>query len=710
MTTNSTISSDSASAVQLSEYEPGIVLMTLDMPNKGANILNASMFAQLDEAITPLLTRDDISGLILFSAKPKIFVAGADLVAIAETLDRADEEIIKFCDDGRAIMSKFSQTPFPTIAAIHGACVGGGLELALFCDRRVVSDHRTILGLPEAKLGLVPGWAGTIRVARICAVSGNENALEHQIDLVTSGRLINGAKALAMGFVDRVVPQDQLLQSSKELLELDFESGQYLTNRELIASPLRQAFDTESLVAEYGHRIVENNGIYPFAPAVGLEHMLRAAKLPMKQACDSESIAMAQVYGSPASFGLINNFFLGEHNKKNPGFVDRDLTPQAISEVGIVGAGVMGRAIASNNLKQGKTVRLLDSDPKVVAETVVELGKSSDAISAADDYEDFETCQLVIESAVENVEIKKSVFEQIEAAVSSETIIATNTSAIPISAFADSLNHPDRFCGIHFCHPQVMALVEIVKGSRTSKQTISTAVGYVRSIGKMPIVVHDRAGFVVNRLLSALLKQAFRLFTEGHSIESIDGAMREFGFRAGPFEMVDIIGADTCFYAGRTMWDAGLTCVSNSLILPRLVKLGRLGHKTNSGFYLHDRESNSPEIDYETQEQLMPYVTGEPNPDITVENIVDQILSGVVLEASNILEENIVADHRDIDLCAIHGFSFPPEHGGILFWADRIGIAGVVEQLNRLSTSDEHMKPNRRLLEMANRDETFYQT
>ena len=214
--TNSTTSPDQSSAVLISEYQPGIVLMTMDLPDKGANILSDTMFAQLDQAISPLLDRDDIEGLILYSAKPKIFVAGADLVAINNNLDFTDEEIVKFCDDGRQIMAKFSQPAFPTVAAIHGACVGGGLELSLWCDRRIATDdRRTILGLPEAKLGLVPGWGGTVRVARIAESRGNDDPIAHQIDLVTSGRIVNASQAAKIGIVDEVTTQETDAHTSR---------------------------------------------------------------------------------------------------------------------------------------------------------------------------------------------------------------------------------------------------------------------------------------------------------------------------------------------------------------------------------------------------------------------------------------------------------------------------------------------------------------
>jgi 3-hydroxyacyl-CoA dehydrogenase/enoyl-CoA hydratase/3-hydroxybutyryl-CoA epimerase/3-hydroxyacyl-CoA dehydrogenase/enoyl-CoA hydratase/3-hydroxybutyryl-CoA epimerase/enoyl-CoA isomerase len=701
-------SANQTSAVSVSECRPDIALMTLDLPGKGANILSDQMFRELDEAITPLLHRDDLRGLILYSAKPRIFVAGADLVAIASALDWPDERIIRFCDDGRAVMAKFSQVPFPTVAAIHGACVGGGLELTLWCDRRIVSDDRaTILGLPEVKLGLIPGWAGTLRVARWCGLK-SQHAIEHQLDLVTSGRLIHGQEAMDMGLVEQVIPKDELIDAAVALIDAEFESQAYLDDRESVAAPLKTIIDEHALVGRFGTAIVENQDIYPFAPTVALEHMLRAAQLPMRQACDSESVAMAQVWGSPASYGLINNFFLTEHNKKKPGFVDLSLHPEPVDRVGIIGAGVMGRAIAINNLNRRKSVAILDSNSQIAAEFVEELTQQHESILQVTEFSQFADCNLVLESAVENTEIKKEILVAVESSVSPETMIATNTSAIPITQLAGVLNYPARLCGIHFCHPELMSLVEVIRGPLTSEQTVARATAYVRSLGKMPVVVKDRAGFVVNRLLSAMLDQAFRLLAEGYSVRQIDEALREFGFRGGPFEMIDVIGADTCLYAGRSMWDAGLTCVTDSLVLPRMVKLGWLGRKTGRGFYRYDAPDGPAIWDEGLDSQLAPYRKGESVTEADAEMIVNSILSAIVLAGSNLVDEGIVADPRDVDLCIIHGFSFPAHQGGVLFWADRFGIKNVIRELERISQTVPRLAPTENLLSMRDEKRKFY--
>ena len=625
-------------------------------------------------------------------------------------LDWPDKEIIKFCEKGRAVMARFSRCPFVSVAAIHGACVGGGLELALWCDCRIATDdRRTVLGLPEVKLGLVPGWAGTARLPRI---AGFENAT----DLVTSGRLVSATDAKEMGFVDAVVSKEQLIEEATAMVRRVRTSESFIRDRRAIMGPVDQVSDLNASVLKVGKRIVENKEIYPFAPTVALEHMARTASVPIKEAWDSESVAMSQVYGSPASRGLLNHFFLVDRNKKNPGLVDLSLEQGQINTVGIVGAGVMGKLIAQNCLKFGINVLIHDATAGLADSVANELNLKGDehSIQPIYDLAPMAEAELIIESVVETFEVKKLVLEKIEAAASDQTIIASNTSSIPIGKMAETLNRPNRFCGVHFCHPELMSLVEVIAGPESDEQTIATAVGFVKNLRKMPVAMNDGPGFVVNRLLAAMIDQSLRLFTQGVSILKIDEVMRDFGFLGGPFEIIDVIGADTCMYAGRTMWEGGLRCVSLSPVLPKLVKSNRLGRKIGSGFYNYPDPQAESVWNESVLELIGDYRSSTTNNsfDEDESEVAKFILSAIALEATNIIDDEIVADHRDIDLCIIHGFSFPKHQGGILFWADQFGWDNIRSRLLKIADSEDQnaqqLRPNETIQRLADKGQRFY--
>ena len=683
--------------VSVSRLEPGIALVTIDMPGSSANVLTTEMFAQLERTFRELAGQPDWNGAILFSAKPRIFMAGADLKAINRTLDWPDERIIEFCEDGIRIMRQLSTMPFPTCAAIHGACVGGGLELALWCDRRVASNRQTRLGLPEVKLGLIPGWAGTVRLPRLCGLSAG-------LDLITSARLVDGKQAESIGMVDAVAPPEELLAAATAQIEQAKRSEAYLHRRAQLQGPVRETGDLEASRHSYLARIADQTEIDQFAPSIVLEHMLKTANLSHDQACQSESRSMAEVYGSPASHGLLNDYFLGEHNRKHPGFVSLSVTPQPIQTVGIVGAGIMGCGIAQACAESGLDVILMDIRDEALKQAEAYL--QSDRVTTCGDYAPLAPCDLVIEAVVESLPIKQQVFRELQNVVQEQATIATNTSAIPLRSMVDTIEDPGRFCGIHFCHPQIMSLIEIVRGERTSEQTMATAVTFIRAIGKMPVAVKDSPGFVVNRLLTVLLDQTLRLAEQGHTIDEIDQAMRDFGFRAGPFEIMDIIGTDTCMLAGRAMWNSGIRSLTPSPVLPKMVKQGWLGRKSLNGFYRYERIDGPRQPNPLAADLLVDYQAGSQRLDLA--EIGPSIMAAVVLEATRLLAEKIVADPRDIDLCIINGLSFPRQLGGVLFWAGQLGIDQINAYLDRLAVTLPQWAPTELLRQMAKDGQRFY--
>lgn len=683
--------------VSVRQLESGIALITLDMPGSSANVLTSEMFLELDNTFAELAQQTEWAGAILLSAKPRIFMAGADLKAINRTLDWPAERIISFCENGIKIMRRLSTMPFPTCAAIHGACLGGGLELALWCDLRVAANQDTKLGLPEVKLGLVPGWAGTVRLPRLCS-------LEIGLDLTTSARLVDAQHACEIGLVDAVAETSALVQAAEAQIQIASQSQSYLNQRQQMLGPVNESGDLDRYRSKYLQRIAAQSEIYEFAPRLVMEHMLDTAELPHDQACQAESIAMSKVYGSPASRGLLNNYFLGEHNRKHPGFVDTSIKGCPITTVGIVGAGIMGCSIAQACIHSGLNVMLLDIRDEALEQASQYL--QSDLLTTASHYEHLEKCSLVIEAVVESLPVKQQVFSEIQKFVHNDTIMATNTSAIPLKSMVDFIDNPSRFCGIHFCHPQIMSLIEIIRSESTSEQTMATAVGFIRSLRKMPVAVKDSPGFVVNRLLTVMLDQALRLAEQGHTIDEIDQALQDFGFLGGPFEIMDVIGTDTCMLAGRAMWNSGIRSLTPSPVLPKMVKKGWLGRKSLNGFYRYDKIDGPRRPNPIADQLLAEYRIG--NQRIPISEIAPSIMSVVVLEATNILTHEIVADPRDIDLCIINGLSFPNHLGGILFWADQFGIDQINSYLDQMTALVPKRVPSQLLRQMATDGTRFY--
>lgn len=687
-----------------------IAWVTMDMPQSSANVLTPELFRELDQTFDQLLDRDDLVGVVLRSAKPRIFLAGADLKGIWKHLNWPDDRIIQFCDEGRRVMRKLSQMKAPTCAAIHGACVGGGLELTLWCDYRIAANEGTRLGLPEVRLGLVPGWAGTVRLPRIAS-------LETGLDLVTSARLVDAETAHELAFVDLVVPVDELSDRATEWLMSQQNRDDFQQQRKQILGPVRNAGDLQRLEQQFQDAIRANRAIHPDAPTRVLGHVLNTADMPHDAACESESRVMAEVWGSPANRGLLNVFFLDEFVRKNPGPVDQNQlrNTEPPKKIGIVGAGTMGQGIARACLDAGLEVTIHDTNPGALRRVVESNRSHADRLKTAESLADFSDRELVIEAVSELFDVKCRLLQELEPKLSRQAVIATNTSALTLQRLRTALNHDDRFCGIHFCHPQLLELIEVVQGQRTSPATIASSVQFVRTLRKTPVIVKDSPGFVLNRLLTVYLDRAFQLVARGNSFAEVDQVMREFGFLAGPFEVVDLIGADVCLMASRAVWFVGMRHINPTPLMPRMVKQGLLGRKAGRGFYTYSEQTNSP-----ADGTLANAPT--PNPDaielaqryrqrnepVPRETIADHILAPMAQEALYELDDELVVDFRHIDVCILKGLGFPAHQGGILFWGDQTGWSRVADMLRRSWPDEPRLQPCPRLQELAEGEKTLY--
>ena len=713
--------------VAVERLDDGVLVLRFFVPDHGQNVLTADALADLAALFDDIDSGPEPAGLIVASGRPGSFFAGADIARLERLRESTPAEIERLCGVGRGLFARLSSRPWPSVAVIDGVCLGGGLELALACDLRVATTApHTRLGFPEVKLGLLPGWGGTVRLPRLIGVGP-------AIELAASGESVDGRAAVRLGLVDACAVANQAIESARRLIDITNATKSHLDRRRrqsaaVAADPDELAFMEATTAAVMLGR---TGGHYPAPPAI-LRTILAGAVRPAAEAAEIEGRAFAELARSPVAAHLVRVFRLGERNRHDSG-LDRAEPVEAVEPVApaVVGAGIMGAGIAAAQLRAGLNVTLVDVQPDALAARVgtildeaawdrgtkrsnparaVELAArlrtatSLAAIARAD---------LVIESVLERTDIKRQVLADIEKAVGPETVIATNTSTNPIAKLAEVFADPTRFCGIHFFNPvRRMTLVEVVRGPATSDATVATAVAHAKRLGKCPVVVKDSPGFLVNRVLMPYLHEAVEMMREGIDIRRIDRAARAFGMPMGPIELYDMIGLDTAFYAGLVMAAAFGDRIDASPVIPALVKAGKLGRKTGGGFYRYrvPADGDVQRAGIDRPDDTVPGLIAAyalPATQPTDATIADRLFLPMLLEALRVLDEGIVRDERDIDLAVIHALGFPAFRGGLLAWADTLGAAEVLRRLEPLAPLGVRMLPTPRLQAMARSDGRF---
>jgi 3-hydroxyacyl-CoA dehydrogenase/enoyl-CoA hydratase/carnithine racemase len=699
----------------------GFVRLIFAVPGHRHNVLTALVLEEL-AGVLDRLADEHPRGVILLSGQPGSFFAGADVSRLGELGGLPAAEIALLCDRGKAVLAKLSAS-FPTIAVIDGTCLGGGLELALACDLRVATSARhTSIGLPEVKLGLLPGWGGTVRLTRLIGPGP-------AIELAASGEPFDGAAAARLGVVDACVPAAAAVESARRLLAIRGADGFIADRRRRMAAAVAlDPLEREFLEATTAAVILGRTGShYPAPPAI-LRTILAGAAVDAVTASRLESEAFAKLAATPVARNLLRVFSIGERNRRDAG-VDAAAggePPPAVAAA-IVGAGIMGSGIAASHLRAGLPVTVVDVNPDALATGVPgilaeaawdRLAKRTDEARALELAGQLRTAtslaalaaaDLVIESVTERPDVKQQVLAEIERTVGPATVITTNTSTNPIGRLAAGLADPTRFCGLHFFNPvRRMMLVEVVRGPATSDATVARAVAHAKRLGKCPVVVQDSPGFLVNRILMPYLHEAGELLREGVAAERIDRVARGFGMPLGPIELYDMVGLDTAFYAGLVLSAAFGDRIEASPVIPALVKAGKLGRKTAAGFYRYAAAGPHGRLvgrDDTAAEVIARYA--HPPRESSDRTIVDRLFLPMLLEALRALDEGIVRDGRDIDLAVIHALGFPAFRGGLLAWGDSLGAAEVVRRLEPLGELGLRMLPTERLLAHASNGRPF---
>ncbi|MEO8636942.1 MAG: fatty acid oxidation complex subunit alpha FadJ [Gemmatimonadales bacterium] len=703
----------------LTESRAGsVAVLTLDLPGEPVNKLNAAVKAELEAAFARLRTETAVSAVILISGKADTFIAGADIEEFTRLTSREAFERLSL--EGQIMLQMVEDFPRPVIAAIHGACLGGGLELALACHYRICTDHpKTQLGLPEVQLGLLPGAGGCVRLPRLIGLSA-------ALGIILPGRSEIGPKAFRLGLVDEVVPKSILLETARKAAERLSAAGAAAVKRKGGHWLLDRTWPGRQIVYAKARRdtLKKTFGNYP-APLAALEVVRVGLERGRAAGFVAEHKKFGELAVTPVSRRLIGIFFATNALKKDDGLpAGVTAVPRAIERLGVIGSGFMGAGIAGTAVSQaGIGVRVRDTELSRVGKGLksatdiltaklkrrrlsrFDYERQTALLSGGTDFAGFHNADLVIEAVFEDLEVKRTVLAETEAATSEATIFATNTSTIPIGDIAAQARHPERVLGMHFFSPvDRMPLLEVIPTDRTSADSIATAVQFGRKIGKTVIVVRDHPGFWVNRILTPYMNEAGYLFSEGVPMEVLDRVMTRFGFPVGPITLLDEVGLDVAAKAGGVMHKAFGDRLTPSAVLGNMLADKRLGRKNGRGFYLYPKgQKAGPD---ETVYDLLGLKPAKPA-DLTLTE--QRLVYSLLNEAAMAAGEGVVRSPRDGDIGAIFGIGYPPFRGGPLRYIDDLGPAAVVATLRALEQQvGPRFQPAASLVRMAEQNEHFY--
>lgn len=702
------------------ETLPGdIALLTFDTPGQKVNTFSAGVIAEFAACMEELAQRTDLRGLILVSGKPGQFIAGADLKELAATVHATREESREAIARGHRLFNAVSELPFPTVAVINGNCMGGGTELALAFDERLAADGpQTKIGLPEVKIGLIPGWGGTQRLPRLVGIGA-------ALEIITTGEPVGARRAAEIGLVFDAVPAERLLDEARHLIEEAHRTGDWQRTRARLRQPLGLSEDelTFAMAITEGGVMAKTRGQYP-APVVAVRAVRDGINKPLAEGLAIEQNGIAEVIGTPITLNLVSQFFDSTRLQRETGVDDANITPRKIESVGVLGAGLMGAGIATAHARRGVRAAMVDIDnsrvehgmsqARKVVEDRIKIGRATPGdladmfskLSASTSRQSLSECDLVIEAVTENEALKTQIIGELRQVLRPDALLASNTSTISITRLAQAAPAPERFAGMHFFSPvDRMSLVEVVRGEQTSDETVATLVALAKKIGKTPIVVRDCPGFLVNRILMPYMAEALLLLEEGVDMDRLDRVATKWGMPVGPITLYDMVGLDTGLYAGQVLQAGYADRAISTPILAELVKLGRHGKKAGKGFRTADRKGRfvtDPEV-----QQLIAKFVKEPR-ELTDRDIEDRLFVCMALEAVRALEDKIARRPGDIDMAMILGVNFPAFRGGPLRWVDTEGAQNIIDRAKKWQPLGQRFEVPALLADVAKRGQRLY--
>ena len=704
---------------EMIENEIGI--LTFDLKDENVNKFNNATMIELNDKIDELSKNKEIKCLLFMSAKKGIFIAGADINEIKDITD--PQQGYEVGKKGHEVFSKIENLPFPTIAVIDGASMGGGTELSLACKYRIASDNpKTKIALPEINLGILPGWGGSTRLPKLIG-------LQRSLDIILTGKNLIPKRALRSGVIDKVIPKELVKEAAiafakdviqgKNVLARSRRKQKGLINALLEKNPLGRA-----VVFSQAKKAVmrKTHGHYP-APLRALKVIKKGYGKSLKVGLEAEAKALGDLIVTDISRNLIKIFFWTEDVKKQNGTSNIDTNVLPIKKSAVLGAGVMGGGIAQLFAGRNIPSRVKDINFDAVGKayqqaasvlkgkvrrrriTKLEMSQILQKITGTIDYSGFKSVDFIVEAIVEDLEIKKTVFKELENNIREDAIVVTNTSSLLVNDMAKAFKYPQRFVGMHFFNPvHMMPLVEVIRGKDSTDEAVATTFQLAKALGKTPVVVSDGPGFLVNRLLVPYMVEAVSLLEEGHGIQKIDKAMLNFGMPMGPIELFDEVGIDVAFKVAKILGQSMGDRMAESDILENMVKDGKIGKKSKVGFYKYDGKKKIYDSNIES------YISVKNKTTLSEDQLIQRMVYPMINEATRCLDEKIVDRPKDVDLGMIFGTGFAPFRGGLLNYADSEGIEKVSSTLQSFSQEyGSRFELSDALKKMAKENKNFYE-
>lgn len=708
-------------AIRLQAVEEGIYEVVFDLRNEAVNTLSQLAMQELREAVTQLQTTAGVTGVVFSSAKDS-FIVGADITEFAQMFGHAEETIVANLIRLQGLFSEIEDLPFPTVTAINGIALGGGFELALATDYRVMADTAKV-GLPEVKLGIYPGWGGTVRLPRLIGI---DNANEW----ICAGAEKRPADALKDGAVDAVVATDQVRAAAIDLVKQCIAGKfDYHARRDEKKSPVKLNAIEQMMAFETAKGLIgaKAGPHYP-APMQVLKTIQKSCTMQREPAMEVEAKNFVKLAKNAVTPALVGLFMKDQYVKKVSKKYEAQGSP--VKQAAVLGAGIMGGGVAYQSAVKGTPILMkdinqgalqlgLDEANKLLGKQlkrgrldVTKMAQTINRITPTLSYGDFNRVDLVVEAVVENINVKKAVLAEVEGHMPEDAILTSNTSTISITELAKSLKRPENFCGMHFFNPvALMPLVEVIRGEKSSDAAIARTVSYAKAMGKTPIVVNDCPGFLINRILFPYFGGFSALLKDGADFRKIDKVMEGFGWPMGPAYLLDVVGIDTAYHADAVMAEGFPDRMQHEgeNAIDRMFTLERFGQKNSKGFYQYemDRKGKPKKLADEEVFTLLEGVLGDAR-DFSDEEIIARMMIPLCIETVRCLEDGIVSSAAEADMGLIYGIGFPPFRGGALYYLDQMGLAAFCELAEQYKHLGGLYQPTERMKQMAAAGETYF--